>query len=222
MRTKQLRRHAWVAAALALGGCPRPAAVADAGPAAAELPAPVEFSGRETSLLFSFVDEAGAVRSVDTLADVPAAQRRTVMVVDLARTPEQRQADRYVFFADVTAPGPDGKFHANPVSRYQPARAAAASPAPGAAAAEGVVVYSAVWCGFCKQTKTFLRERGVAFTERDVEKDPGAEQELQAKARRAGVRVSGVPVTDFQGELVMGFDQAHLDALIRKARAPAP
>ena len=209
--------------ALLLAACPRaaPPAVPDAGP---PLPPALAFAGTETTLLFSFVDPNGTVRSVDKLADVPGSQRRNVMVVDLSRTPEERQADRYVYFVDVSAPGPDGKFHANVVSRYQAALGGAAGEPQvgGAAEGAGVVVYSASWCGFCKKVKSFLKQRRVPFTERDVEKDPGADAELQRKARAAGVRVSGVPVTDFMGELVMGFDQARLEELVNRSRAAAP
>lgn len=204
--------------------CPKAAAPADAGASVATLPSPIQFTGQETHFLFSFVDPMGGLRSVDKLSDVPAAQRRSVMVVDLSKTPEERQADQYVFFADVSTPGPDGRHHANPVSRYQ--APALVSSGSGLMAdlptGQGVVVYSAEWCGFCKKTKSFLRERGVAFKERDVEKDSGAEAELQAKARKAGVRVSGVPVTDFNGELIMGFDQPRLESLIRKAKEASP
>ena len=55
-----------------------------------------------------------------------------------------------------------------------------------------------------------------------LDRNRGADDELQAKARKAGVRVSGVPVTDFKGELVMGFDQAKLDQLIKDTNAVAP
>src|SRR5687767_9745607 len=92
-----------VAAVLAACKAPTPSS-----PEAASAPAPpnVAFTGAETTMLYSFVDESGAVRSVDRLADIPEDRRRNVMVVDLSRSPEDRQADKFVYFADVTAPGP--------------------------------------------------------------------------------------------------------------------
>ncbi|MEW5854216.1 MAG: glutaredoxin family protein [Myxococcota bacterium] len=219
-------KASWVCAVLlAVAACKPSSEGAPDGSASAALPPPLTFSATDQNLLFSYVDETGGLRNADRVQDIPDDRRRNVMVVDLAKTPEERMADRYVYFSDVTSPGPDGKYVASVVSRYQ----APTLTAPGPAAeptptGEGkdVVVYSAVWCGYCKKTKAFLKQRGVPFVERDVEKDPGADRELQAKARKAGVRVSGVPVTDFKGELVMGFDQGRLDTLIKKHAAAGP
>ena len=38
-----------------------------------------------------------------------------------------------------------------------------------------IVIYSAPWCGDCWRAKLFLRERGIAFREVNVEEDPDAE-----------------------------------------------
>jgi glutaredoxin len=171
------------------------------------------------------VDPAGNVRSADKVADVPGPVRRNVMVVDLSRSPEERQADRYVYFVDVTAPGPDGKFHANVVSRYQVPLGKAGTGLPAGTdtgEASGVVLYSASWCGYCKKARAFFKQRNVPFQERDVEKDPGAEAALQKRARAAGVRVSGVPVIDFMGELVVGFDVPRLERLMARALEGQP
>ena len=40
----------------------------------------------------------------------------------------------------------------------------------------GVVMYSTVWCGYCKRLKTMLKSEGIAFTEVDIEHDPEAAQ----------------------------------------------
>ena len=87
--------------------------------------------------------------------------------------------------------------------------------AASASAGSDVVLYTTTWCGFCKKAKAFLKKRGVAFVERDVEKDPGANEELAEKAARAGVRPGGVPVIDVRGTLVIGFDQAKLERLLK-------
>ena len=38
----------------------------------------------------------------------------------------------------------------------------------------GVVMYSTVWCGYCKRLKTAMKASGIAFTEVDIEHDPAA------------------------------------------------
>jgi glutaredoxin-like YruB-family protein len=81
-------------------------------------------------------------------------------------------------------------------------------------ASTGVVIYTTTWCGYCKKTKEFLKKKGVSFVEKDIEKDSGAAQELAQKAAAAGVRASGVPVTDVRGKLIVGFDQAKLEAAL--------
>ena len=39
-----------------------------------------------------------------------------------------------------------------------------------------LIMYSTVWCGYCKRLKTMLKSAGIPFTEVDIEHDPaGAE-----------------------------------------------
>jgi mycoredoxin len=39
-----------------------------------------------------------------------------------------------------------------------------------------ITVYSTCWCGDCRRAKQFLRERGIAFREINVDEDPAAEE----------------------------------------------
>jgi glutaredoxin len=166
-------------------------------------------------LLFSFVDAHGRVQAASSIANVPEQVRARVLVVDLTKSPEQRQAHRYAFFADLTAKDPDGRYPVSVVSRYDAARGQVR--APMAPAPEGsVVVYSAQWCGFCKKAKAWMTSKNVPFIERDVEKMPGAQQELDAKLAAAGTSGGGIPVIDWSGTIVMGFDAARLEKLLRE------
>ena len=56
--------------------------------------------------------------------------------------------------------------------------------------------------------KEFLSQRGIEFTERNVAEDESALAELE----KLGVFTT--PVTVIDGEVVIGFDQARLDALL--------
>lgn len=38
-----------------------------------------------------------------------------------------------------------------------------------------ITMYTAFWCPDCRRAKSFLKERGVAFREIDIEQDPQAE-----------------------------------------------
>jgi glutaredoxin len=76
-----------------------------------------------------------------------------------------------------------------------------------------VVLYGTSWCGYCKKARAWLKKKDVAFTERDVEKEPAAAQELATKAANAGLQTTGVPVIDVHGQLVLGFDEPRLESL---------
>jgi glutaredoxin len=41
-----------------------------------------------------------------------------------------------------------------------------------------VIVYSAAWCRDCRQAKRFLEEHQIAYTEIDIERVPGAAEEV--------------------------------------------
>lgn len=56
--------------------------------------------------------------------------------------------------------------------------------------------------------KEFLHQRGIEFTEKDVTADEQAFDELEAKGFFA------TPVTVIDGEAVVGFNRAKLEALL--------
>ncbi len=218
---------ALVAVAVVVVGCKdhkTPAGdTAAAAPAADDkLPPEPVVTDEATDLLFSYVDATGHVVAASKIGDIPDAVKSRVLVVDLDKTPAERQAHRYAFFADLTAKGPDGKYPVSIVSRYDAAKGqvqAPMAPAPPGS----VIVYSASWCGFCKKAKAWLHENNVPFIDRDVERTAGAQQELDDKLKAAGVPGGGIPVIDWAGNLVMGFDRAALEKL-KSAHpvAPAP
>ena len=41
---------------------------------------------------------------------------------------------------------------------------------------EPITMYSSAWCRDCRRAKTFLKERGVAFEEVNIEDDPESEE----------------------------------------------
>lgn len=171
------------------------------------------------SLLFSFMGPRGAVRTTARIAEVPPAVRERVLVVDVSMTPEERQAHRYNFFADLREPQPDGSYPVVAVSRYDASKGEGLASALPPIAEGSVVVYSAEWCGFCKRAKAWLADHDVEYVERDVEKQPGVAEELERKLKQANLRGGGVPVIDWAGTVVLGFDQKRLQALLEEQRA---
>lgn len=65
-----------------------------------------------------------------------------------------------------------------------------------------VTVYTTPTCAFCKQTKAFLTEHHVPYTEVNVAANPAAAQEMIAKSGQMGV-----PVLDIGGTIIVGFDK---------------
>ncbi len=72
-----------------------------------------------------------------------------------------------------------------------------------------VTVYSTPTCPWCNTLKSWLRKNGIPFTDIDVSKDEHAAREL---IRRSGQQ--GVPQTEINGKIVVGFDQKKLRELL--------
>jgi glutaredoxin 3 len=72
-----------------------------------------------------------------------------------------------------------------------------------------VTVYTTPTCSWCKVLKDYLHARAVVFEEIDVSADVARARELVEKTGQYGV-----PVTDIDGETIIGFDRARIDALL--------
>ena len=74
-------------------------------------------------------------------------------------------------------------------------------------------IYSTPTCSFCDQLKSYLRERSVKFVDYDVSRDERKAGEMLHKSRQ-----TAVPVLDFHGTVVVGFDKPKVDRLIARYR----
>lgn len=72
-----------------------------------------------------------------------------------------------------------------------------------------VKVYSTPTCPWCTSAKKYLSSKNVLFEDLDVSKDRNAAMDM---IQKSGQR--GVPVIDFNGKIIIGFDKATLDSLI--------
>ena len=190
-----------------------PSRAPEAGEAVAP---PFAVQGELDGLLLVWFDKDGT-HTAKRRSDIPEAQRAEVRVDSLGVAPDKRLDPDHVYIADLRAPAADGHYAVRKQTRvWFDARVDAQRPAPAAAelASSDVTIYKASWCGACKAAASYLRSRNVPFVEKDVEKDAGANGEMMRKAHAAGQNPRGVPVIDFHGHLLMGFDQAALDRLI--------
>jgi glutaredoxin-like YruB-family protein len=75
--------------------------------------------------------------------------------------------------------------------------------------AKSVTVYTTPTCTWCNTLKQWLRKNHIQYHEIDVSRDERAAQEL---VRKTGQQ--GVPQTDINGQIVVGFDQVKLKQLL--------
>jgi glutaredoxin len=187
---------------------------------ASQLPA-IEVRAK-SKLLLTYYDAAKqSFETVTELSKVPTGQRGWVRVVDLTLEPGQRQDRTLVYVADLRQAGKNGTFPYVVMSRVAFEAAAQAGIRPGATApasapagGTAVVLYGTSWCPACRAAKKWLQNNRVPFVEKDIEKDRAAAAELMAKAQRAGISTSGVPVLDVRGTLMQGFDPRRVAAVL--------
>jgi glutaredoxin len=177
---------------------------------------PFPVQGELTGLLMVWFDAEG-IHTAQTRNDIPEAQRAVVRIDALDQAPDTRLDPEQIYVADLRQPKPDGSYPVTLSARtWFDAQVDRAKPRPAADEAS-VVVYKASWCGVCRSAASYLRSRNVPFVEKDVEKEPGASDEMLRKAHAKGLTPRGVPVIDFRGEIMLGFDQAQLQTLIDRA-----
>lgn len=182
---------------------------------------PFEVRGEVDGLLLTWFDPEGSHLARNRAA-IPANRRAEVRVDSLDLAPEDRDPD-HVFVADLREAREDGSYPVQSMTRGQfdalVDGVAAEAREALAQTAEEVIVFGASWCGACRQTKSYLSSRGIPFVERDVEREPGAQRDMMDRAQRAGVSPSGIPVIDFRGRIIQGFNRAAIDRAIQETES---
>lgn len=74
---------------------------------------------------------------------------------------------------------------------------------------KNVIVYSTPTCSWCNTLKAWLKKNNISYTDIDVSRDQNA---AEALVRRSGQQ--GVPQTDINGQIVVGFNQPRLKELL--------
>ena len=72
-----------------------------------------------------------------------------------------------------------------------------------------VIVYGAEWCAFCHTAMQYFDKKGVKYEYRDVE---AKDEWLKESVDKSGQ--NGIPVLDFNGKIVVGFDRPKIDAAL--------
>ena len=66
-------------------------------------------------------------------------------------------------------------------------------------------LFSASWCGYCTQAKVYLRTKGIAFRELDIDTPAGGRAYFEAGGQR------GVPLIMADGKRLSGFSTGAYD-----------
>lgn len=76
-----------------------------------------------------------------------------------------------------------------------------------------ITVYSTPTCAFCYALKEYLHDKKVAFTEKDLTRDEAAQKWVLDHTGQLAV-----PVSDIEGNVVIGFDRPKIEALLREKK----
>jgi glutaredoxin len=79
------------------------------------------------------------------------------------------------------------------------------------ASTKGVVLYAAKWCGYCRQAKAFLGQRGISYQEIDIDTRDGK----LAYAKAGG---DGIPMLVTNGTVTVGYSEAAYESLFPKGK----
>lgn len=105
---------------------------------------------------------------------------------------------------------------ARPIPATAPSAAASPNNAPTksteAQGALQITMYSTSWCGYCRKARSWFKDNGFAFVEKDIEKNSEAAREY----REASGGYGGVPLIVVNGKSFRGFDQRALLVRIRE------
>lgn len=182
---------------------------------------PFAVRGSAEGLVLTWYDEEGP-HVASSRTEIPTEHRAEVRVDSLELSPEERDPD-HVFVADLRSADDHGDYTVRRLPRdtfedHVTGLVAAAHSEEHASAGD-VIIYGASWCGACHEAQAFLQARGIPFVERDIEHDPGAREDMQRAASAAGIPTTSIPIIDFRGTIIRGFDR---EALERAIRASSP
>lgn len=153
---------------------------------AASAPAPERPAAAEPATYYRYTDDAGSLRFVSSLDQVP---------------PHLRGGARPAGGSFTRTSSPTARPATRPFARQ--------GADPSLRRGAEVVVYTAPWCGWCRKTLTWLDRRGVAYDNRDIEQDDRYRRELLAKSGR-----TSIPFVEIDGESVRGYAPERMARLL--------
>ncbi len=74
-----------------------------------------------------------------------------------------------------------------------------------------IQIYSTPSCPYCHLAKEFFQENNIAFEDFNVAADEKALEEMVNKSGQMGV-----PVIDIDGEIIVGFNRAEIERILKE------
>ena len=139
--------------------------------------------GRSERALF-IIDKHGVIRYID-IHDI------------------DQQPDNEVLFAELRKIDPEAA-----AKEPKPEKPVVKGPLPSG----GVVMYCTSWCPGCRRARLWFNERGIKYTEVDINAVPGAVEQVMKWAN--GNR--STPLFDIEGDIIINFDETKLLSALRK------
>jgi glutaredoxin len=109
------------------------------------------------------------------------------------------QPDNEILFKVLSEIEPDA-------APYQPPP----EPKPAPQTREGVVLYCTRWCPTCYRARAFFEQRGIPYTEIDINYDKEAAQRVRGWAN--GNQTT--PTVEIDGTVIVGYDEARLNEVL--------
>jgi glutaredoxin len=193
-------------------------------PTTPEKLAPLSLRDDSPDLLFTWIDEAGGTHTGVSISEIPKENRELVRIV----TKDAGHGGTF-YVADLRAKAADGSYPVRSMPRREwekklagirqakRAKQAPADTPEAGGAGLTATIYGADWCKPCHQAKAYLEKRGVAVTERDIDKHPRYGAEMKRKLRKAGRGSGSIPVIDLSGIILQGYNPRAIDRAIARA-----
>ncbi len=110
------------------------------------------------------------------------------------------------------APWPTGTTAPTVAPSVVPTSVPTTPPPVVAKKAPPVTLYGANWCAHCKTARAHLEKRKIVYVYRDVDQ-PAASAEMATKLKAAGKSGGGIPTTDVDGDLLIGWSEKQFDTM---------
>jgi glutaredoxin 3 len=86
-----------------------------------------------------------------------------------------------------------------------------------------ITVYSTTTCPYCQMLKKFLNEKKIAFTEKMIDTDEAAREEMASLSGGfLGAPFSVITKDDGSKETIVGFDKGKLEGILQISSVQEP